>query len=221
MIKKVLKIIVLIVILGGSWSFIYYAYLFASIQRDGEIIENDLHVENDKIENTLDNNTLESIRFKYENVRLFEPDKFKNEKLTLIDSLFYKKYISQIEGYSLPYNEDRKNYFISKQRDINDLKAITVSLNWGVCFEDICLLVIDKKEEKLINCISLTEWKSSCDLITETRTEFLTNNVFIMKKNITEVGEENSTHKLKYKGLINNFGQIDTLEIFYNEQIDE
>lgn len=160
-------------------------------------------------------------KFKFGHVETFTPGAFKNDSLVLIDSLFHNQIISQIEGFGFPYSDNSKNYFISKQNDISGLSALTISLYWGVCYDGITLLILDK-QSKLMNSIPLTEWYSSCDYTTNTETTFTSDNTFTQRKKIMEHGGDTDlVTELEFKGLINASGQVDTLDVLTNRKYED
>lgn len=103
---------------------------------------------------------------------------------------------------------------------MNGLTALTVSLYWDLCHNGVSLLLLDRND-KLLNCIELTEWYSSCDLVSNTETEFLNDSTFKMHCKTTEIGETNSVHDFEYIGKINSAGRIDTLKINVNRNYEE
>lgn len=160
-------------------------------------------------------------KFKYGHIGHFTTGIFKNDTLTLIDSIFHHEIISKIEGYTFPYSDKPKNYFVSKQNDINGLTALVISLYWGVCYEGLTLLILDK-EKKLLNNIPLTEWYSSCDLIFDTETKFVNDSTFVQHVITTVPGEDTDLiHEIKYEGQIKHSGQVDTLKILVNKEYEE
>ena len=179
-------------------------------------IKTKISIHNPKVDDNLNYRN----HYKYGHVVKWTPEIFKQDSLTLIDSVFHNKIINQIEGYNWPYADKPKNYFISKQHDINGLTALTVSLYWGVCYNGISLLILDKNE-KLLNTIQLTEWYSSCDLITNTETEFLNDSTFRMHYKTIESGETSLFNDIEYIGKINSFGQVDTLKILFEKTYEE
>jgi len=161
-------------------------------------------------------------QFKYGHIKSFTPNSYKSNDLKLIDSTYFVDIIKQIESFSYNiYEPEIGHRFISKQHDIGKFRAETVSLNWGLCYEAIELLIIDQNDS-LVNHLSLTEWRSTCESSSNTTTKFLNDSTFIKYIRSMEPGVDvNYFTELKYKALINHHGQLDTLEILLNKEYEE
>ena len=161
-------------------------------------------------------------QFKYGHIKTFSPNSYKSQDLKLIDSTYFVNIIKQIESFRHNIYEPQIGHrFISKQNNIGKFRAETVSLYWDLCYEGIELLIIDQND-KLVNNLSLTEWRSTCEVSSNTSTEFLNDSVFIMHTEIMEPGVDfNYFTELKYKALVNQSGQLDTLEIILDKEYKE
>ncbi|KAB2807340.1 hypothetical protein [Phaeocystidibacter luteus] len=162
---------------------------------------------------------LDSSNFKYHELSLFSTESLDKSGLKKIDRSFHQKILTQIEGFNFDYHPSNENYFMSIQNDIHDFKCVVVSLNYGVCYDGVFLLLIDSTG-KVVNYFPLTEFYSSCDLSTETTTEFESSSKFRMKKVTTEAGFTDYITELEFVGEIDVEGQIDTLEVLRNEEYE-
>ncbi|MBK3519976.1 hypothetical protein [Carboxylicivirga marina] len=162
-----------------------------------------------------------SSNFRYNHLTTFEFGYHKSMHLKKIDEVYFNNILKQIDGFSYNYESTLPNYYISQQNSIHGLRMETIALFWDLCYEGIELLIIDKNG-KLLNTISLTEWKSTCESSSNTTTEFVNDSTFIQHIEIMEPGgESNFFTELKYKGLINHKGQLDTLEILINKEYEK
>lgn len=162
---------------------------------------------------------LDSSNFKHLELSLFSAESLDKSGLKKIDSSFHRKILTQIVGFNFDYHPSNENYFVSIQNDIHEFKCVVVSLNYGVCYDGVFLLLIDSTG-KVVNYFPLTEFYSSCDLSTETTTEFESSSKFRMKKVTTEAGFTDYITELEFVGEINRKGRVDTLEVLRYEEYE-
>ncbi|NVK73283.1 MAG: hypothetical protein HWE24_07375 [Oceanospirillaceae bacterium] len=168
-------------------------------------------------DHTVEPGFLDSSNFRHRGLTVFSSESLDKSGLVKIDSSFHQRILSQIEGFNFDYHSSNENYFVSIQNDIHDFKCVVVSLNYGVCYDGVFLLLIDT-QGTVVNYFLVTEFYSSCDLSTETTTEFKSNTEFRMNKMTTEAGFTDYITELEFIGEINREGQIDTLEVLrYHE----
>nr|WP_321412289.1 hypothetical protein [uncultured Carboxylicivirga sp.] len=162
-----------------------------------------------------------SSNFRYSHLKTFKYGSYKSKYLKKIDKTYFNNILKQIDGNSYNYDSRLPNFYISKQNSIYDLRLETISLFWDLCYEGIELLIIDRNG-KLLNTISLTEWKSTCESTTNTTTTFVSDSVFIQEVNgFSPGGETDFYSEYKYKAVIKESGQIDTLKVFYKKEYEK
>ncbi len=203
--------------------FILLAALIAHTQCVNSNMEDEKHSDNRHDSSVLRDDNQEFIdpsNFKLQELTLITAESIDKSSLVKVDSSFHCRILTQIDGYNLACNESNENYFVSIQKNIFEYKCLIISLYYGVCYDGVFLLLIDKNDN-LINYFPVTEFHSSCDMATETTTEFISDRKFKMTQRTIEPGNKNYITELEFIGVINQQGGIDTLDIVLNKEYEE